>query len=438
MGRTYRKQKGQGKRKRAEREIQRELASNEAMQLVLDRQELLEVLQDGLDTLMMKVGLEVAGGLLEDEVIQRCGRRHQRVVGRTETRHGSQRGVVAMCGQKVPVDKPRVRRVGVKGAGGEVELETYELLQREDAMPEATLRRLVRGVSCRDYEAVIDKACEGYGVKRSSVSRHFVRATTGRLKELGDRRFDERFVVIYVDGLVYAGHTIIVALGVTLDGRKVILGLRQGATENATVCKDLLTELVSRGVASDRATLFVIDGAKALRSAISDVWGNCAVVQRCQQHKRANIKDYVSDQHWAEVKRRLDDAYNETSYDRALKSLKTTARWLDRISPDGGQSLREGMEETLTVIKLGIDDDWLRRTLSTTNPIESAISVAKTVTGRVKRWRDGNMRKRWCAAGLLRAEEKFRRIKGYRHLPALVAAIESIVQRKVDVKKKAA
>lgn len=438
MGKTYRKQKGQSKRKRTNREFERDLAGSESMQLVLDREELLEVLQDGLDTLMMKMGLAVAGELLEDEVVRRCGRRHERVISRTETRHGSQLGVVTMCGQKVPIDKPRVRRVGAQGVGGEVDLETYDLLQRQDAMPEAALRRLVRGVSCRDYEAVIDKACEGYGVKRSSVSRHFVRATTDRLKELSDRRFDERFVVIYVDGLVYAGQTIIVALGVTLDGRKVVLGLRQGATENATVCKDLLTDLVSRGVASDRATLFVIDGAKALRSAISDVWGAYAVVQRCQQHKRANIKDYVSEQHWAEVKRRLDDAYNETSYDKALKSLKTTACWLDRISPDGAQSLREGMEETLTIIKLNIDDEWLRRTLSTTNPIESAISVAKTVTGRVKRWRDGNMRKRWCAAGLLRAEEKFRRIKGHRHLPALVDTIESIVQKKVDVRKKAA
>ncbi len=360
MGKTYRKQKGQSKRKRAQRQVERDLSRNEGMQLVLDREELLELLEDGLDTLMMKMGLAVAGELLDDEVVRRCGQRHERVSGRTETRYGSQRGVVTMCGQKMSIDKPRVRRVGVRRAGGEVDLETYELLQRSDAMPEAALRRLVRGVSCRDYEAVIDKACEGYGVTKSSVSRHFVRATTDRLKELGDRRFDERLVVIYVDGLVYAGQTIIVALGVTLDGRKIILGLRQGATENATVCKDLLTDLVSRGVSNDRPTLFVIDGAKALRSAVTDVWGAYAVVQRCQQHKRANIKDYVSEQHWAEVKRRLDDAYNETNYDRALKSLKTTARWLDRISPDGARSLREGMEETLAVIKLCIREKACR------------------------------------------------------------------------------
>jgi putative transposase len=438
MGRTYRKQKGQSKRKRAGREIARGLEEAGAMQLVLDRGELMQVLQDGLDALMMNIGLTIAQELLDDEVLGRCGRRHERQPTRTETRHGSQRGVVTMCGQKVPVDKPRVRTVAAGGRGQEVELDVYKLLQREDAMPEAVLRRMVRGVSCRDYEAVIDQARDGFGVERSSVSRHFVRATTDRLKDLGERPLDERFVVIYVDGLVYAGQTIIVALGVTLDGKKVILGLRQGATENATVCKDLLADLQRRGVNAEQPTLFVIDGAKALRSAIGDVWGARAVVQRCQQHKRSNVKDYVPEQHWAEVKRRLDEAYNEASYDGALKSLKATARWLDQISPDGAASLREGMEETLTVIKLGLEDEWLRRTLSTTNPIESAISIARTVTGRVKRWRDGNMRKRWCAAGLLRAEQKFRRIKGHRHLPALVLALEKLVEKMVDAQRKAA
>jgi len=438
MSRSYRKQRGQSKRKRARRELSREIEDSGAMQLVLDRAELLQMLQDGVDTLMMNMGLTIAQELLEDEVLRRFGRPHERRPGRTASRHGSQGGVVTMCGQQVPIDKPRVRTVPVGGRSSEVDLETYKLLQRDEAMSEAVLRRLVRGVSCRDYEAVIEQACDGFGVKRSSVSRHFVRATTDRLKDLNERPVDERFVVIYIDGLVYAGQTIVVALGVTLDGRKVILGLRQGATENATVCKDLLAELQRRGIDSERPTFFVIDGAKALRSAIDDVWGVCAVVQRCQQHKRSNLKDYVGEQHWAEVKRRLGDAYNDTSYDRALKSLKTTARWLDRISPDGAASLREGMEETLTVIKLGIEDEWLRRTLSTTNPIESAISVARTVTGRVKRWRDGNMRKRWCAAGLLRAEQKFRRIKGHRHLPALAEALEAIVAKRIDVQRKAA
>jgi transposase-like protein len=434
MGRSYRKQKGQSKRKRAQRELRREIEESGAMQLVLDRTELLQILQDGLDALMMNMGLTVAHELLDDEVLRRCGRRYERGADRTQgQRHGSQRGVVTMCGQKVPIQRPRVR-----GSDGEVELEVYDLLKRDDAMPEAVLRRLVRGVSCRNYDEVIDQACDGFGVKRSSVSRHFVRATTSRLKDLNERPLDERFVVIYIDGLVYAGQTIIVALGVTLDGRKVILGLRQGATENATVCKDLLADLISRGVDAELATFFVLDGAKALRSAVEDVWEAYAVVQRCQQHKRCNLKDYVPQQHWAEVKRRLDAAYNETSHSEALKALQTTARWLDRISPDGAASLREGMEETLTVIKLGIEDEWLRRTLSTTNPIESAISVARTVTGRVKRWRDGNMRKRWCAAGLLRAEDKFRRIKGHRHLPDLVEAIEKLVARRVDAQRKAA
>lgn len=439
MGRTYRKRKGESKRKQTRRELTRELNDAGAVQLVLDREELLQVLQDGVDALMMNMGLTVAQELLEDEVRRRCGERHERRPDRTEVRHGSQPGVATMCGQKVPLDKPRVRTVASQGRrSAEVVLEIYEALNRQGVMPEAALRRMVRGVSCRDYEDVIDKACDGFGVKKSSVSRHFVRATTDRLAELNARRFEERFVVIYIDGLIYAGQTIVLALGVTVDGRKLILGMRHGATENATVCKDLLADIVGRGVDNELPTLFVIDGSKALRSAIDDVWGINGVVQRCQQHKRRNVQDYVPKQHWAEVQRRLNAGYRETDHAAALKSLKLTARWLDRISPDGAASLREGLHETLTVVELGIEDQWLRRTLVTTNPIESAIGVARTVTGRVKRWRDGDMRKRWCAAGLLRAEQKFRRIKGHKHLPALVAALDKHIEKRVDAKQKAA
>jgi transposase-like protein len=263
-------------------------------------------------------------------------------------------------------------------------------------------------------------------VKRSSVSRGFVKATAQEVQALAERRFDgARFVVVFIDGHEYAGETMVVALGVSEQGEKRILGLRQGATENAEVVTSLLEDLRERGLDTARATLFVLDGAKALHAAVKRVFGKRAVIQRCWVHKARNVKAHLPEKHHPQLSAQLASAYSETSYERALESLKTTAAWLERLNPAAAASLREGMEETLTVVKLGVPE-LLRRTLATTNPVESALSVAVKVTGRVKRWRDGNMRERWCTAGLLRAEERFRRIKGHKQLPLLVAALERI------------
>jgi putative transposase len=232
--------------------------------------------------------------------------------------------------------------------------------------------------------------------------------------------------VVYIDGTPYAGEAMIAALGITEDGQKRLLGLRQGATENAAVCTALLEDLSARGLDTSSPTLLVLDGSKALHAAAKRVWGRNALIQRCQVHKKRNVQQHLPQKHWAEVSRQLNAAYHETDYDQALKGLKTTARWLQRLNPDAAASLREGMEETLTVVRLGVPE-LLRRTLATTNPIESAFSVAENVTSRVKRWRDGDMRKRWCTAGLLRAESKFHRVKGYRHMRQLLRALDRLV-----------
>jgi putative transposase len=299
----------------------------------------------------------------------------------------------------------------------------------EFAPVQAVLRRTVRGVSTRDYEGVIDVARDGFGVAKSSISRSFVRASAADVKALAERRFDgERFAVVMIDGVEYAGETMVVALGITEDGTKRVLGLRQGATENAAVCTALLEDLRERGLETGRPTLFVLDGAKALHAAVTRVWGKNAVIQRCQVHKRRNLKAHVPEKHWPELERRLSEAYHETHYATAKASLEGTARWLDRLNADAAASLREGLEETLTVVRLGMPGS-LRRTLATTNPIESALSVTRRVTARVTRWRDGDMRRRWCVAGLLRAEEKFRRVKGHRAMPALLKALEVWVRK---------
>jgi len=337
-----------------------------------------------------------------------------------------------MGGQKLPVKRPRVRC-----SEGEVELDTYRLLQREEAMPEAVLRRLVRGVSTRDYEGVVDVATEGFGVGRSSVSRAFIEASRGEVRQMAERRFDGvRFPVILIDGIDYAGTTMVVVLGLEGDGTKRILGFREGATENAEVCKALIEELCDRGLSRDQATLFVLDGSKALRKSVVDMWGRFAVIQRCQIHKKRNIQAHVPDRHWEEIRRRLNEAYHEIDYQRALRILKNTASLLDRISPDAAASLREGLDETLTLIRLRVPVELFVH-LSSTNLIESSLSTARKVSRNVKRWRDGDMRRRWCAAGLLVAEKKFRRVKGYRHLLQLIAALERAVNEQSPVRKTA-
>jgi len=420
LNRAYAKRPPSHKREPVERRSRAPEPGRE-IQLPLDRDELLGLMQDSLEALAIELGLLVAAGLLEDEVTRLCGRRYERRPDRTHTRYGHQRGTATLAGQKLTITRPRVRRTD---GAGEVPLGTYARLQSPDAMPRAVFRRMVCGVSTRAYEQVVDLARDGFGVAKSSVSRDFVRASATEVKALAERRFDnEPFPVIMIDGVEYAGETMIVALGITADVTKRILGLRQGATENAAVCVALLEDLQARGLDTSRPVLLVLDGAKALHAATTRVWGPNAVIQRCQIHKKRNIKAHVPDKRHAELERRLSEAYHETGYETAKASLEATARWLERIDPDAASSLREGLEETLTVVRLGLAGA-LRRTLATTNPIESALSVTRRVTARVTRWRDGDMRRRWCVAGLLRAESKFRRIKGHRALPLLIKALE--------------
>jgi putative transposase len=387
----------------------------------LDHEETLGLLQDGLHNLAVEVGRLVAVGLLEAEVEELCGGRyehgHQAGVA---YRHGGQRGWAMVAGQKVPLERPRVRHTD---GDGEAKLVVYQQLKNPENLRGAVLRRIVHGVSARNYEQVVERTSAGFGVKRSSVSRHYVRVMADRIQAFCERRWDGvEFVAIIIDGKSFARESMIAVLGITAAGEKRMLGLRQGATENAQVCKELLESLRERGVRTDVATLFVLDGAKALRAAVKSVWGEYALVQRCQVHKKRNVQEHLAESYWPELARRLGEAYGETDYERALARLKQTATWLERINPDAAASLREGMEETLMVVRLGVNAK-LRQTLSNTNVMESAFSVVEQVTGRVKRWREGDMRWRWCVAGLLHAEERFRRVDGYRHIPALVEAL---------------
>lgn len=318
---------------------------------------------------------------------------------------------------KAPIIRPRVRT----RTGCEVELALYERMQQGSGVE--VMRRLVRGVSCRNYRAVINAIRKGYGVSASSVSRAFVTASEERIRELAERRFaGQRFVAIFIDGVCFARQSMVVALGVTAEGKKVVLAMRQGATENSRVCIDLLEDLRERGVDTNERVLVVIDGSKALRAAVDRVWGDRAEVQRCQQHKLRNVESYVPEQHWPDVRAAIRRAYAAASYSKAKRMLQTTARWLDKINPHAAASLREGLEETLTVLRLGLKDR-LRRCFATTNIIENVFGGVRLMTGRVKRWRGADMRQRWCAAALLHCEANFRAIQGCSQMPLLLRVL---------------
>ena len=390
------------------------------LRVELDRGEVLELLRSETESLATEAALIIIRNLVSDEVNRLCGPEYSRPEGREHYRHGSQRGYCVIAGQKVPLVKPRVRRT----SGGETELTTYRLAQGKDAMPRSAFSKLLRGVSSRNYDGVIETVKEGFGVRKSSVSRQFIRASRDALARLLERRFEGIcFPVLVIDGIEFSGEVFVVALGIDTGGRKHILGLRQGATENAAVCTELLTSLRDRGLDTERPVLVVIDGGKALRKAVRDVFGEKALVQRCRVHKKRNIREHLGDGKWPEIARELDRAWAERDHEAALSKLKTLELRLKRISPDAAASLREGMEETLTVTKLGLTGPLLK-SLASSNLIESALSVVRTATARVKTWKDADMRARWCAAGLLRAEEKFKRLKGHRQMPELVRALE--------------
>ena len=406
----------------------------QVMQMPLSRDERLEMLQDGLNSLACQLGLMAAQELLQAEVQDLCGPMHQRLPQRTASRWGSQGGTVVLGGRKVPIRRPRARLVN----GREALLTTYQRLQSPDAMPENAMRRMVRGVSCRDYEGCLEPMAKGFGTKRSSVSRGFVKASAKRLKSLAERRFEgQEFVAVYIDGVPYGGEMLVVALGVLAGaqaGKKVILGLRQGATENTQVCTDLLTDLRERGLSFENPMLFVLDGSKALTAAVKRLCGPKVQIQRCQQHKIRNVLSYLAEKYHDDIRGRMAAAYACKDAQEGEKQLKTLVAWLTLINANAAGSLREGLEETLTVAKLKLPD-LLTRTLVTTNPIESAFSVAGNVTRRVKRWRNGDMRQRWATAGLMRAEAAFNRLKGYREIPLLQAALRQFANDGIDMEE---
>jgi transposase-like protein len=403
----------------------KELAVSVPLPLV----EVWEELQPEVEQLTGLAGLQIIRAVIEDEVTRRVGPRYQPCAETSCRRWGQQPGYVVFSGQKVPVERPRVRT----REGREVELETYTRLQHDGRRQRAVREGIVAGLTSRNYQRAVQSVLDGYGIQKSSVSREFVQASAAQLKELCEKNLAELdLVAILIDGIHVGKQVLVVALGIESSGKKHVLGLWQGATENTVVVKDLLEDLVTRGLAPERRYLFVIDGAKALRAAIERVFGERAEVQRCQLHKRRNVAEYLPKKAQGDYDRRIRNAYAMTNYPDAKTELQRIFRQLERVNPSAARSLEEGLEETLTVHRLGVGE-LLRRSLTNTNPIESCLSTVERVMRNVKRWHAGDQALRWTATGLLEAEKKFRKVKGFRELPTLQRKLNPALTQQVQV-----
>lgn len=405
--------------------------SNGEVQLSFLLPELIALVERGLMNLATTTAQKVIEGMMNWEVDQMVGPRNQADGERQNQRWGSQQGFIIIGGQKVPVERPRVRDVREK----EVVLGSYEMLQQASLMEDAVWNKIMHGVSTRGYEEVVRELEQAYGVKKSTVSDHFIRGSRQRLEKLMQRPLDKYAVcAMMIDGTYYKDQDVVVAIGLTIQGNKVVLGLHQGATENATVVKHLLSGIQQRGLDFDVPRLYVLDGAKALESAVRKMAGKCALIQRCQVHKIRNVAGHLTEEFQMSVRCKMRNAYGMTDKAAAEKALKALLHELMHLNPSAAASLEEGMAETLTVHQLRMPAK-LRQNLANTNLIESTFSTVETACRNVKRWQGGDQYLRWVASGLLWAESRWNRIRGYREIPILVKEMELAIVRGIPVKQ---
>src|SRR3954453_12068170 len=388
--------------------------------------ELVGAAREGVLALSVGVGLGVVHELMELEVDEVVGPKGKHTLDRTAKRHGHEDGSMTLGGRRVAVRRPRMRTADDER---ELPVDTYGYFADRDPLTRAVMDRMLAGVSTRRFARVGEPVGEEVEASSSStaktaVSDIFIERTRTALSELMGRRLDDvRLAVMMLDGLEIAERTHVVALGISTEGVKIPLGLWEGSTENATLTRTLLADLVDRGLDCEQAILFVIDGGKALRRAIKDVFGEHALVDRCQRHKERNVIDLLPERDREAVRGSMRVAWALTDAELAEQRLQALAAELDRSWPDAAASLREGINETLTLMRLGITGQ-LAKTLCSTNPCESIIEIVRYTQRNVKRWHGGEMRKPWTAAAMLVAEEQFRPIIGYRHLVTVVIAVQ--------------
>ena len=401
-------------------------------QLLLPMVELIEASRMAIDELIDVLGRASIEAVLELSAQSVAGEKHQGRRGEEISWYGRQGGTVRLSDRKVRVQRPRLRRKG-QGQGGEVGIPAYEAINTSGRLGSRILEILMSNVSTRNYSRVIPEMADTVGVSKSSVSRAFIEESGRALENLAERRFEDvELLILYIDGLVFGDHHVICAVGVDSGGRKHVLGMKEGASENAATAVSLLEDLVERGVDPTKRYLFVIDGSKALRSAIRRVFGKGSPVQRCRQHKIRNVTTKLPEDLAKQVKTVMRAAYR-LPWQEGMARLKTQAEWLRTQHPDAAASLLEGLEETFTINRLELSSA-LRLCLASTNLIESPHSGVRLRTRRVGRWRDGQMVLRWAASAFLDTEKNFRRIQGYRELWMLKACLQDEVKMETENK----
>jgi len=379
--------------------------------------------REGLLAMSVAAGMAVMAAMFEAEITEIAGTKGKHNPERVAVRHGAEKGSVTLGGRRVAVTRPRARTVD----GHEVPLQSYVHFAAEDLLAQVVMERMLAGVATRRHARAAEPVGEAAGkqksTSKSAISRRFVKLTETALAELMARDLSgEDIKVLMIDGEHLGERCVVVALAITADGTKKPVGLWDGSTENKTVVRALLADLVERGMNVDDGLLVVCDGAKALAAGVRAVFGDTALIQRCTLHKRRNIADHLPDKDKAWVDAKLVKAFGHPDPEQGLRNAKQLAAQLDKSYPGAAASLREGLEEMFTVARLGIDGR-LAKTLTTSNPVESMISIARTTNRNVTRWRDGQMVLRWTAAGMLNAERSFRRIKGFKQMSRLVDAL---------------
>jgi putative transposase len=395
-------------------------------QVIVSMAEIAGVAREGLLALAVGTGLQVMAAMFEEDVTALCGPDGKHNPDRAGYRHGSGAGSVTLGGRRLPVARPRVRTAD---GSGELHLPSYDLFSSTEILGRLALEKMIAGLSSRRYAVGLEPVGEAAAdaasaTSKSAVSRRFVTATETALQQLMSKRLDDLDLVAFmVDGVHFGDHTCVVALGIGIDGVKHPLGVEEGSTESTAVVTDLITGLRDRGLDTSKSILAVLDGAKALSRAVRDVFEK-PVIHRCQQHKIRNVTDKLPERLKPVTEKRMRQAYHAESALKAEAELQALARELDKTHPGAAASLREGMAETLTVLRLGVPPT-LARTLRSTNTIESMIEICREHSKNVKRWRDGQMALRWCAAGMIEAGKQFRRVNGHLHLQKLRAALDA-------------
>jgi transposase-like protein len=380
--------------------------------------------EDGVNDFITRTALLAIRAVIDAEIEQKCGKPYQRSRQHLCYRHGRQKtGYIIINGQKHKLEKPRIVTRGKKKV--EVPLETYRDFQNNGILESSVLAKMLHGVSTRDYRAAAEALQDAYGIEKSSVSRHFVRASAEALRKFDERPIDRYFPIIFIDGYEIGGDIMVIALGIDENGVKMALSMRQGGTENEGVINSMFDDMERRGLRKDRPILFVIDGSKAIHAAITRRFENC-FIQRCREHKKRNILDHAPVAMKDEAERRLKEAYAERDYLKAKAAMHALASWAEKINPDMGRSVREGMEETLTVVRLGVSP-FLYKTVCSTNPIESLNSSLERFAHRVKKWRGGDMKKRWLASAMIKTEKRMHRVRGFMGIRPLVKNMERVI-----------